>query len=186
VTKVQRQGRNTGSSIHTLPSGCVQGCTWMEPISTFRRVFAKLTMPFISKYKLSTSNPFGLGRLVSGGRVTVPPFSSETAIGWSSMTCSTKAPGQLRKQHMCSLHRPILGYFLLSHRNKAGTPCYLLVRERWAKHALRTMVSSVESRLSRVTAVSCIQCQRYTHLPDGLDRYHSVVHQRTRRTFHPP
>ena len=66
----------------------------MEPISTFRRVFAKLTMPFISKYKLSTSNPFGLGRLVSGGRVTVPPFSSETAIGWSSMTCSTKAPGQ--------------------------------------------------------------------------------------------
>ena len=66
---------------------------------------------------------------------------------------------------MCSLHRPILGYFLLSHRNKAGTPCYLLVRERWAKHALRTMVSSVESRLSRVTAVSCIQCQRYTHYP---------------------
>lgn len=68
----------------TLSSGCEHG--WI--------------MPFMSRYRLSTSNPFGLGLLVSTGMVTwlISRGRSSTARSVS------------------------LGYLLVSQRKSAGTP----------------------------------------------------------------
>ena len=58
-------------------------------------------MPFMSRYKLSNSKPFGFGRDVSTG--TLRPVSSHVAR--SSLQSTT-----------------IFGYFVESHLKKAGTP----------------------------------------------------------------
>lgn len=58
-------------------------------------------MPFMSKYKLSSSQPFGFGRVQSTG------ISSFVA---GSISGSSSATGVV-----------ILGYFCESHRKSAGT-----------------------------------------------------------------
>jgi hypothetical protein len=70
-------------------------------------------MPFISRYKLSASNPFGLGRFISGGRVTVSSFAPEIVIASSSTTRSTAelrqsgVPKNISSEH----HSTNLGIF---------------------------------------------------------------------------
>lgn len=60
------------------------------------------TMPFMSRYKLSNSSPFGFFPRMSRG-MSCPSIS----CGFSSWTCEM-----------------ILGYFCESHRNSAGTPIF--------------------------------------------------------------
>lgn len=58
-----------------------------------------------SQYRLSTSNPFGFLLSYRTGTSTISPSCFLTFVGVSSTTLLT-----------------ILGYFLDSHLNKAGTP----------------------------------------------------------------
>ncbi|EMD01168.1 hypothetical protein BAUCODRAFT_199760 [Baudoinia panamericana UAMH 10762] len=70
-------------------SGCEHGCT----------------MPFMSRYRLSISSPFGFGSRASMGILVFVPSSFSISSGNFSIT------GLM-----------IFGYFLLSQRKSAGTP----------------------------------------------------------------